>query len=70
MSISVSEIVVVLLVALLVIKPEKLPDVAFKCGQLLKWLRQTKAKLQQEIETPLVESKTEPRPSGSVTSDN
>lgn len=50
MNISISEIIVVLLVALLVIKPEQLPDVAFKLGKWSKRLRDTMTKLRQEVD--------------------
>ena len=53
MSIPVSEILVVLLVALLVIKPEKLPGAATTLGKWLKWLRQTTATIKQEMAEPL-----------------
>lgn len=53
MSISFSEILVVLAVAVLVIKPENLPDAAFTLGKWLRWLRQTTANIKREIEEPL-----------------
>lgn len=53
MHISFSEILVILLVALLVIKPEKLPDAAFTVGRWIKWFRQMTAKIKQEMEAPL-----------------
>lgn len=53
MHISFSEILVILLVALLVIKPEHLPDAAFALGRWIKWLRQTTAKIKNEITEPL-----------------
>jgi Sec-independent protein translocase protein TatA len=49
-SISISEIAVVLVVALVVIKPEQLPDVAFKLGKWAKQLRGTMTKLRREID--------------------
>lgn len=49
MNISISEILVVLLVALIVIKPEKLPGAACKLGQWVKRFKVTTAKLRQEI---------------------
>jgi Sec-independent protein translocase protein TatA len=45
-----SEILVILLVALLVIKPAHLPNAAFTLGKWLKWLRQTTATLKRELE--------------------
>ena len=53
MHISFSEILLILLVALLVIKPEHLPDAAITLGRWLKWGRQTITKIKQEIEEPL-----------------
>jgi Sec-independent protein translocase protein TatA len=51
--ISFSEVVVVLVVAVLFVKPENLPDAAFTVGKWLKWLRQTTQHVRQEIEKPL-----------------
>ncbi len=53
MHISLSEILVILLVALLVIKPERLPDAALTLGRWIKWFRMTAAKMKREIEEPL-----------------
>ncbi len=53
MHISISEILVILIVALLVIKPENLPTAAFTAGRWLKWFRQTAVKIKQEMEAPL-----------------
>lgn len=53
MDMHISEILVILLVALLVIKPERLPEVAFKLGSFLKWAKQKTAKIKAEIEAPL-----------------
>lgn len=50
MNIHFSEILLILIVALLVIKPEKLPDLAQKCGRLVKWFRQSTAKIKRELE--------------------
>lgn len=49
MHISFSEILVVLLVAILVIKPEKLPDAAHALGRWVRWFKQTVAKIKEEI---------------------
>lgn len=49
MHISFSEIFLILIVALLVIKPERLPDVALKLGHLVKWCRQSIGKIKTEI---------------------
>lgn len=48
-----SEILVILLVALLVIKPERLPDVAYKLGSFIKWARQKTATIKAELEAPV-----------------
>jgi Sec-independent protein translocase protein TatA len=53
MHMSFSEILVILFVALLVIKPERLPETAFAMGRWVKWFRSTAAKIKQEIEAPL-----------------
>lgn len=50
MSFSISEIMVVLVVALVVIKPEQLPDVAYKLGKWAKQVRSTMHKLRREID--------------------
>jgi Sec-independent protein translocase protein TatA len=52
-SISISEVFVVLVVAILFIKPENLPDTAFTLGKWLKWLRQATQHVREEIEKPL-----------------
>jgi Sec-independent protein translocase protein TatA len=46
---SISEIIVILLIALLVIKPEQLPDVAITLGRLAKSLRNMFAKVKDEM---------------------
>lgn len=51
--INMGEILVVVLVALLVIKPENLPETAFTLGRGLKWLRKMTSKIKQEFEEPL-----------------
>jgi Sec-independent protein translocase protein TatA len=51
--ISISEVVVVLVVAVLFIKPENLPDAAYTVGKWIKWLRQTTHHVRQELEKPL-----------------
>ncbi len=53
MQISFSEILVILLVALLVIKPEKLPDAIRTFSRCVKWMRQSALKVKQEIDKPL-----------------
>ncbi|HLB41468.1 MAG TPA: twin-arginine translocase TatA/TatE family subunit [Gammaproteobacteria bacterium] len=49
MSFSVSEIIVILLVTLLVIKPEQLPDVAFTLGRFAQSIRRVLIKVKQEV---------------------
>lgn len=49
MNFSISEIIVILLIALLVIKPEQLPDVAITLGRIAKSLRQMFSKLKNEM---------------------
>lgn len=44
-----SEIIVVLLIALLVIKPEQLPDVAHALGRFAKTIRQLFANVKDEM---------------------
>ncbi len=57
---SFSEILVILLVALIVIKPEHLPEAAFTLGRWFKWLRQTIAALKRELEVPLLSQRANP----------
>lgn len=49
MSFSISEIMVILLIALLVIKPEQLPDVAFSLGRFVQSLREMMTKMKTEV---------------------
>lgn len=49
MNISISEIIVILLIALLVIKPEQLPDVAFSLGRFAQYIRRTFMKVKSEM---------------------
>jgi len=53
MHISFSEILLILIVALLVIKPAHLPEAAKTLGRWFKWMRQTSDKIKKEIEKPL-----------------
>lgn len=53
MHISFSEVLLVLIVALLVIKPQQLPQAARAVGRWFQWMRQTSAKIQREMEKPL-----------------
>ena len=49
MNFSLSEIIVILLIALLVIKPEQLPDVAFTLGKFAQTLRRMMNKVKDEM---------------------
>jgi Sec-independent protein translocase protein TatA len=51
--ICVAEVALVLLVAVVVIKPENLPDKAYALGKWIRWLRHTTDKIKQEISSPL-----------------
>lgn len=53
MHINFSEIMLVLIVALLVIKPDRLPETARALGRWFSWMRQTSQKIKQEMEKPL-----------------
>lgn len=55
MNFSISELIVIVLIALLVIKPEQLPDVAFTLGRFAKSIRQLFAKVKGEM-NDLIES--------------
>ena len=50
MNFSVSEMLVVLLIALLVIKPEQLPDVAFTLGRVAKTIKSLFSKVKAEMD--------------------
>lgn len=49
MNISISEVFVVLLVALLVIKPEQIPELALTLGRFAKSIRRLFAKVKDEM---------------------
>lgn len=49
MNFSISEIIVILLIALLVIKPEQLPDVAFTLGRFAQSLKRMLGKAKEEM---------------------
>lgn len=49
MNFSISEILLVLLIALIVIKPEQLPDAAFTLGRFTKTIRKMFAKVKDEM---------------------
>jgi Sec-independent protein translocase protein TatA len=46
---SISEIIVILLIALLVIKPEQLPDAAYTLGRFAQTIRRLFAKVKAEM---------------------
>jgi len=46
---SISEIIVILLIALLVIKPEQLPEVAFTMGKFIKTMQRMFGKIKSEM---------------------
>jgi sec-independent protein translocase protein TatB len=48
-NISLSEIIVVLVIALLVIRPEQMPDVARTLGRLLQTARRLMSKVKEEM---------------------
>jgi len=48
-NISISELLVILLIALLVIRPEQLPEVAFTLGRFLQSIRKMFAKVKEEM---------------------
>jgi Sec-independent protein translocase protein TatA len=56
---SISEVVVILLIALLVIKPDQLPDVAFSIGRFTKSLRRMFGKVKDEM-NGLIDSAEKP----------
>lgn len=49
MNFSISELIVVLLIALLVIKPEQLPEVAFSLGRFVQYIRRSFTKIKSEM---------------------
>lgn len=64
MNFSISEILVVLLIALIVIKPEQLPDVAFSLGKFTQTIRRMFSKVKDEMNGLIDSVETKPeRPS-------
>lgn len=61
MHFSISEIIVILLIALLVIKPEQLPDVAHTLGKFAKTVRSLFTKVKSEMDG-LMDSVEKPLP--------
>lgn len=49
MNFSVSEVILILLIALIVIKPEQLPDVAFSLGRFAQTIRRMMGKMKSEV---------------------
>lgn len=49
MNVSISEIMVILVIALLVIKPEQLPEVAYALGRFAQSIRMLFAKFKNEM---------------------
>lgn len=49
MNFSLSEIIVILLIALLVIKPEQLPDVAYTMGRFVRTMQRMFNKVKSEM---------------------
>jgi Sec-independent protein translocase protein TatA len=48
-NVTISEIIVILLIALLVIKPEQLPDLAFSLGRFAYAIRRMFSKIKDEM---------------------
>lgn len=59
MNFSISEVIVILLIALLVIKPEQLPDVAFTLGRFVQSIRRMFSKVKEEM-TGFIDSVEKP----------
>lgn len=59
MNFSISEIIVIVLIALLVIKPEQLPDVAYTVGRFAQTIRRLFAKVKDDM-NGLIESVEKP----------
>jgi Sec-independent protein translocase protein TatA len=63
MNVSISEIIVILLIAVLVIKPEQLPEVAYTLGRLIQSVRRVFSKTKEEMSgfVRSIESLDEPK---------
>ena len=59
MSFSISEILVVLVIAVLVIKPEQMPDVAFSLGRFVSTIRRMFDKVKEDM-TGIMDSVEKP----------
>jgi len=64
MYISLSEIMVVLVVALLVIKPEQLPGALQQLGRWLRWAQETIAKVKHDMTKPVEKLISSEKPLG------
>lgn len=62
MNFSISEILLVLIVAMVVIKPEQLPGVAFKLGKWAKQFRQGMNKIRSELDGTVNQLTQEAKP--------
>ena len=71
MSFSISEILLILVIAVLVVKPEQMPDVAFSLGRFISSVRRMFDKVKDEM-SGIMDSveKPVPRPSSTATSSN
>jgi len=63
---SISELLVILLVALLVVKPEQLPDLAFTLGRFAKSMQRMFSKVKDEM-NGLIDSVEKPESKKEVT---
>lgn len=59
MNVSISELIVVVLIAVLVIKPDQMPEVALTLGRFIKSIRRFFTKMKEEM-TGLIESADKP----------
>lgn len=50
---SIGEILLIIIVALLVLKPEQLPNVAYSLGRWLAWCKKTMSAITNDIKTSL-----------------
>jgi Tat protein translocase TatB subunit len=57
---SFMELLLIILVALVVIKPERLPEVAKNLGIWFKWFRHTSAKLKNELSEQIMTKNDKP----------
>ena len=64
MNFSFSELIVVLIVALLVIKPEQLPDVAYSIGRFVQSVRRIISKVKSEMNGIIEKTELPDEPKG------